>query len=51
MIYFTAWCGTQVDDYKFKLNFPDWGSVGFWEKEITDLEVQLSVITQELNEK
>lgn len=48
MIYFTAWCGTQVDDYKFRKNFPDWGSKGFWEKEISDLEVQLSVINREL---
>ncbi|MGL1891137.1 MAG: serine/threonine protein kinase [Spirochaetaceae bacterium] len=51
MIYFTSWCGTQIDDYKFMLNFPDWGSVGFWEKEITDLEVQLSVIIEDLKEK
>lgn len=48
MIYFTAWCGTQVDDYKFRKNFPDWGTKGFWEKEISDLEVQLSVISKEL---
>lgn len=48
MIYFTAWCGSQIDDFKFRHNFPDWGTMGFWEKEISDLEVQLSVIAKEL---
>lgn len=48
MIYFNAWCGSQIDDYKFHKNFPDWGSVGFWEKEINDLEVQLSLIINSL---
>lgn len=50
MIYFTAWCGAQIDDYKFRNNFPDWGSVGFWEKEITDLETQISVIKEEIDD-
>lgn len=48
MIYFTSWCATQIDDYRFQLNFPDWGTMGFWEKEISDLEVQLEVICDEL---
>ena len=48
MIYFTAWCGSQIDDFKFMHNFPDWGSMGFWEKEIIDLETQLLVIQKEL---
>jgi Ser/Thr protein kinase RdoA (MazF antagonist) len=48
MIYFTAWCGAQIDDYRFKANFPDWGSVGFWEKEVNDLEVQISLIVDSL---
>lgn len=47
MIYFTSWCGSQIDDYKFRHNFPDWGSAGFWEKEMNDLEVQLSIIIDE----
>lgn len=51
MIYYTAWCGAQVDDYKFKKNFPDWGSLGFWDKEINDLEVQLSLIVESLREE
>lgn len=50
MIYFTSWCGSQIDDYKFRHNFPDWGSTGFWDKELNDLEVQLSVIIEELKE-
>lgn len=48
MIYFTSWCASQIDDYRFKMNFPDWGTLGFWEKEISDLEVQLEVICDEL---
>jgi len=47
MIYFTSWCASQIDDYKFRHNFPDWGNPGFWEKEINDLEVQLSIILEE----
>lgn len=44
MLYFLAWCSTQIDDYRFQRNFPDWGSDGFWESEIRDLEQQLNVI-------
>ncbi len=44
MIYFTSWCSTQIDDSKFLHNFPHWGSTGFWEKEITDLEQQYQII-------
>ncbi len=50
MIYFTAWCGAQIGDFKFQNNFPDWGSMGFWEKEINDLEMQLSIIIDCLKE-
>ncbi len=49
MIYFLAWCSTQIDDYKFMHNFPDWGSTGFWQKEINDLELQLSIIKESLD--
>lgn len=46
-IYFLAWCSTQVDDYKFRTHFPDWGSETFWQREITDLERQYHVILQD----
>ncbi len=44
IIYFLAWCSTQVDDFKFKANFPDWGSELFWQRENSDLEHQYNMI-------
>jgi Ser/Thr protein kinase RdoA (MazF antagonist) len=44
MIYFLAWCSTQMDDFKFRANFPDWGSEAFWRREIGDLRRQLELI-------
>lgn len=44
IIYFLSWCSTQVDDFKFQSNFPDWGSELFWQREIADLEHQYHAI-------
>lgn len=44
IIYFLAWCSRQAGDYLFQQNFPDWGSEGFWQKEIADLGRQLQRI-------
>jgi Ser/Thr protein kinase RdoA (MazF antagonist) len=44
IIYFLSWCSTQVDDYKFQANFPDWGSEMFWQREVADLEHQYHAI-------
>ncbi|MDZ8119857.1 serine/threonine protein kinase [Pontiella agarivorans] len=44
IIYFLSWCSTQVDDFKFQANFPDWGSEMFWQREIADLEHQYHAI-------
>ena len=44
IIYFLAWCSTQVDDYKFRFNFPDWGSDMFWQREVDDLKHQLQAV-------
>ena len=44
IIYFLSWCSTQVDDFKFQSNFPDWGSEMFWQREIADLEHQYHAI-------
>lgn len=44
IIYFLSWCSTQVDDFKFLSNFPDWGSEMFWQREVADLEHQYHAI-------
>ncbi len=44
IIYFLAWCGTQVEDYRFRSTFPDWGSDMFWRREVADLEHQYNAI-------
>jgi len=44
IIYFLSWCSTQVDDFKFQTNFPDWGSELFWQREIADIEHQYHAI-------
>ncbi|VGO16011.1 Stress response kinase A [Pontiella desulfatans] len=44
IIYFLSWCSTQVDDFKFQSNFPDWGSEMFWQRELADLEHQYHAI-------
>lgn len=49
MIYYLAWCAKQANDYRFKTTFPQWGSTGFWNSEITDLVNQLDVIKKHLN--
>jgi Ser/Thr protein kinase RdoA (MazF antagonist) len=53
MIYFLAWCSTQVDDFRFQANFPDWGSEMFWQREIGDIELQYHAILNDerLNRK
>ncbi|MBT8043199.1 MAG: serine/threonine protein kinase [Kiritimatiellales bacterium] len=44
IIYFLSWCSTQVNDFKFRSHFPDWGSDMFWQREIADLEHQYHAI-------
>lgn len=44
IIYFLSWCSTQVDDYRFQSNFPNWGSEMFWQREIADIEHQYHAI-------
>jgi len=48
IIYFLAWCSRQTNDYKFRAMYPDWGSDGFWQKEVNDLARQLQVIEEHL---
>jgi Ser/Thr protein kinase RdoA (MazF antagonist) len=44
IIYFLSWCSTQINDFKFQHNFPDWGNDAFWRREVIDLEHQLQLI-------
>jgi len=44
IIYFMSWCSHQVNDYKFRSMYPDWGSDAFWQREVADLRVQLVAI-------
>jgi Ser/Thr protein kinase RdoA (MazF antagonist) len=46
MIYFIAWCSTQVDDLQFRDRFPDWGSESFWEQEIQDLRQLMALMAE-----
>ena len=48
LIYFLSWCARQSNDLKFKSNFPDWGSLAFWRREINDLNSQLGRIREEM---
>ena len=47
IIYFLGWCSTQINDFKFQHNFPDWGSDAFWRREIADLKHQLELIKKQ----
>jgi len=48
IIYFLAWCSRQVNDFKFRSDYPDWGSDAFWQREVVDLTSQLEVIQEHL---
>ncbi len=49
IIYYLAWCSRQVNDYKFKATYPEWGSDSFWQREISDLHRQLQIINEHIN--
>lgn len=48
IIYFLAWCSRQVNDYRFRTLYPDWGSDAFWKREIADLTHQRDIIREHL---
>lgn len=48
LIYFLAWCARQSGDFRFRNNFPDWGTDAFWRREIADLERQLRTTVNHL---
>ncbi|MDD5520604.1 MAG: serine/threonine protein kinase [Kiritimatiellae bacterium] len=49
IIYYLAWCSRQVNDFKFRTTYPEWGSDAFWQREVTDLSLQLQVIKEHIN--
>ncbi len=48
IIYYLAWCSTQINDYKFRSMYPEWGTDAFWQREINDLTHQLQIIRDHL---
>jgi Ser/Thr protein kinase RdoA (MazF antagonist) len=46
-IHFSAWCARQAADGGFNRLAPDWGTPGYWNQEISDLEGQLLRIRTE----
>lgn len=49
IIYYLAWCSRQIGDLRFMATYPDWGSDGFWQREIAALTKQLRVIEDHLS--
>jgi hypothetical protein len=49
IIYFLAWCSFQVNDHKFRVDNPEWGTDAFWQREINDLSTQLETIRQHID--
>lgn len=50
ILYYLAWNARQRNDYSFAQEHPEWGSKGFWIKEIEDLRTQLEYIREENDE-
>ena len=44
MIHFNAWIAKRWDDHSFKRVFPQFDSSNYWDQQLIDLRVQLSVI-------
>lgn len=44
ILYYLAWNARQRADYSFATEHPEWGSKGFWIREIEDLRTQLEYI-------
>ncbi len=49
IIYFLAWCSRQINDFRFRTMYPEWGSNAFWQREVNDLSHQLEIIGQHLD--
>ncbi len=47
MLHFLAWQARQREDQHFKRHFPQWGSRGFWIREVEDMATQLRRIQEE----
>ncbi len=42
MMHFLSWCAVQKEDRRFREWNPDWGTEGFWRKEVQSLSAQLA---------
>jgi len=45
LLHFIAWCARQRRDRDFAQHFPDWGSRGWWIRELEDLKDQAARIS------
>lgn len=48
MVHFNAWIAKRWDDHSFKRVFPQFSSAGYWDKELIDLRIQLSLIQERM---
>lgn len=48
MVHFNAWIAKRWEDHSFKRVFPQFSSAGYWDKELIDLRIQISQISERL---
>jgi Ser/Thr protein kinase RdoA (MazF antagonist) len=46
MVHFNAWIAKRWEDHSFKRVFPQFSTAGYWDKELIDLRVQISLIQE-----
>jgi Ser/Thr protein kinase RdoA (MazF antagonist) len=44
MVHFNAWIAKRWEDHSFKRVFPQYSSSSYWDKELIDLRIQISLI-------
>lgn len=49
IIYYLAWCSRQVNDFKFRTTYPEWGTDAFWQREVSDLSRQLQITEEHVS--
>ena len=48
MVHFNAWIAKRWEDHSFKRVFPQFNTAGYWDKELIDLRVQMSLIQERM---